>query len=78
MESHWNGAFIGGLVAALLMAGRKPTVSLIVAGLSMVGGIMMAWLTSSQPLWSMTLDIAGYLPMGWLGWKLALRLKPVG
>lgn len=74
--AHWNGAFIGGLVAALLMAGRKPTVPLIVAGISMFGGILMAWMTPSQPLWSMTLDLAGYLPMGWLGWKLALRLKP--
>ena len=75
--AHWNGAFIGSLVAALLMHGRKATLPLIIAGLSLIGGVMMVWMTSSQPLWSMALDIAGYLPMGWLGWKLALRLRPV-
>jgi len=75
--AHWNGAFIGGLVAALLMHSRKATLPLIIAGFSLLGGIMMAWMTSSQPLWSMALDLAGYLPMGWLGWKLALRLRPV-
>jgi amino acid transporter len=73
--AHWNGAFIGALVAALLMSGKKGTVPLIVASLSLVGGIMMAFLTSSQPVWSMALDLAGYLPMGWLGWQLALRLR---
>lgn len=75
--AHWNGAFIGALVAGLLMAGRKMTTPLIVAGFSLIGGIMMAWMTSTQPFWSMALDLVGYLPVGWLGWKLALRLRPV-
>ena len=75
--AHWAGAFAGALVAAMLMSSRKAMTPLVVAGLSLVGGIVMAWMTSSQPYWSMTLDLVGYLPMGWLGWKLALRLRPV-
>ena len=75
--AHWAGALVGAFVAALLMSGRKATTPLVVAGISLIGGIMMAWLTSSQPWWSMSLDLVGYLPMGWLGWKLAMRLRPV-
>ena len=75
--AHWAGALAGAFVAAMLMSSRKPTTPLVVAGISFLGGIMMAWLASSQPWWSMSLDLIGYLPMGWLGWKLALRLRPV-
>ena len=75
--AHWAGALVGAFVAAMFMSSRKATTPLVVAGISLIGGIMMAWLASSQPWWSMTLDLVGYLPMGWLGWKLALRLRPV-
>jgi len=74
--AHWNGAFVGALVAGLLTHNKSPWPPMLVAGFVMLGGIAMAMFTSSQPLWSMVLDLAGYLPMGWLGMMLAHRLRP--
>ena len=74
--AHWNGAFCGALVAGLLTANRELKVPLIVAGFVMVGGIANAFMLPGQPVGLLVLDIAGYLPMGWLGWKLAMRLRP--
>lgn len=74
--AHWNGAFVGALVAGLLTHNKSPWPPMLVAGFVMLGGIVMAIFTSSQPLWSMVLDLAGYLPMGWLGMMLAHRLRP--
>ena len=75
--AHWNGALCGALVAGLLAANRGPRVPLIVAGFVLIGGIANAFMLPGQPVGFLTLDIAGYLPIGWLGWKLATRLRPV-
>ena len=75
--AHWNGAFCGALVAGLLAANRGPRVPLIVAGFVLIGGIANAVVLPGQPAGFLVLDMAGYLPMGWLGWKLATRLRPV-
>ena len=77
LMAHWSGAFFGGFIMALLSMQAKMKHSLIISGIVMVAGIMNAIQLPGQPLWFITLDIAGYLPMGWLGWKLALRLRPV-
>ena len=50
---------------------------MMVAGFVLVGGIANAFMLPGQPTGFLVLDIAGYLAMGWLGWKLALRLRPV-
>ncbi len=76
--SHWNGAFCGALVAGLIAANRGVLIPLLVAGFVMIGGIANAFMLPGQPAAFLVVDILGYLPMGWLGWKLALRLKPVG
>ena len=75
--AHWNGAFCGALVAGLLAANRSLRVPMMVAGFVLVGGIANAFMLPGQPTGFLVLDIAGYLPMGWLGWKLALRLRPL-
>ena len=36
---------------------------------------MNAYALQCQPTWLMILDVALYLPMGWLGAMLVLRLK---
>jgi hypothetical protein len=75
--AHWNGAFCGALVGALLAANRGPRVPLIVAAFVLLGGIANGFMLPGQPVGFLVIDIAGYLPVGWLGWKLALRLRPV-
>ena len=75
--AHWNGAFCGALVAALIAADRGPKVPLFVAGFVLVGGIANAFMLPGQPVGFLILDIAGYLPVGWVGWKLALKFRPL-
>lgn len=77
LVAHWNGAFIGALVAGLIANDRSVRIPMIVAGFVLLGGITNAYVLPGQPAGFLVLDIAGYLPMGWLGWKLALRLRPV-
>ena len=77
LVAHWNGAFIGALVAGLIAHDRTLRIPMIVAGFVLLGGITNAYVLPGQPAGFLVLDIAGYLPMGWLGWKLALRLRPV-
>ena len=75
--SHWNGAFCGALVAGLIAAHRGALIPLIVAGFVLIGGIANAFVLPGQPPVFLVVDILGYLPVGWLAWKLALRLRPV-
>ncbi len=77
LVAHWNGAFIGALVAGLVAANRGPKVPLFVAGFVLIGGIANAFMLPGQPPLFLAVDILGYLPMGWLGWKLALKIKPI-
>ncbi len=73
--AHWNGAFCGAFVAALIAADRGPKVPLIVAGFVLLGGLLNAFMLPGQPVGFLLLDIGGYLPVGWLGWKLALQFR---
>ncbi|MDA8695723.1 hypothetical protein N9L83_02120 [Flavobacteriales bacterium] len=74
--AHWNGAFCGAFVAGLMAAHRGMLIPLIVAGFVMLGGIANAFVLPGQPPAFLVLDILGYLPVGWLGWKLSLGLRP--
>lgn len=73
--SHWSGAFWGAFVTACLTSNQKALVPMLVAGLVMIGGILMAAMTPDQPWWAWSLDLAGYLPAGGLGWTLANILR---
>ena len=74
--AHWNGAFCGALAAGLLASDRRALIPLIVAGFVLLGGVANAFMLPGQPVGFLVLDIAGYLPMGWLAWRLSLRLRP--
>jgi len=43
-----------------------------IGAMFLIGGIMMIVMIPETPLWFSILDLVGaYIPMGWLGWKLA-------
>jgi hypothetical protein len=71
--AHAVPSLIGGLLAALIAATRKMTFALVVGGLHLIGGIAAAFLISA-PAWFIALDlVVAYLPMAWLGGKLAVQ-----
>ncbi len=69
--AHALGTLVGALVAVLVAASYKLPLVLGIAGFHMVGGVMMVFMVPA-PLWFDMLDLGlAYLPMGWLGWRMA-------
>jgi hypothetical protein len=69
--AHALGSLSGAFVAAYLAINQKMIIALLIGFLFMIGGIMMIMQLPS-PLWFSILDLIGaYLPMAWLGARLA-------
>ena len=74
--AHALGTFVGAYIAARLAANNKMRLALGIGVLFLVGGISVA-LTLPSPLWFILLDlILAYIPMAWLGGRLALKHIP--
>ncbi len=73
--AHAIGTLVGAFLAALIAANNKIIYAMIVGVLFLIGGIQMVIILPS-PLWFTIVDLGfAYLPMAWLGWKLASLLK---
>ena len=71
--AHAVPSLIGGLIAALIAATRKMTFALVVGGLHMLGGIVASFIIPA-PAWYIVLDLGlAYLPMAWIGGRIASR-----
>lgn len=69
--AHALGTFVGAFLAALVAATHKMKFALAIGFFFLIGGVYMVVLLPS-PLWFNVLDIAvAYIPMAWLGGKLA-------
>ena len=69
--AHALGTFIGALIAAKMAASHKMKFALGIGAFFMLGGITNAFMLPS-PVWFIMLDLVGaYIPMGWIGGKLA-------
>lgn len=72
--AHALGTLLGALVASAVMAGRSRLPAALVGGLFLLGGITNVLLLPA-PLWFNAADLLlAYLPMAWLGDRLAARL----
>lgn len=73
--AHAVPTVIGGMLASLLAVHRRRAMAIIVGALHMVGGILAA-LMIPAPAWFVVLDLTmAYLPMAWLGHKLAQSIR---
>jgi hypothetical protein len=69
--AHALGTLAGAFVAALAAANNQFRIAVGVSVFFLIGGISAVFMFPS-PVWFIVLDLAGaYLPMGYLGWKLA-------
>jgi len=69
--AHGLGALVGAFAAAYIAATHKMIFSMVVGGLFLLGGIAAIFMLPS-PTWYIIVDLVGaYLPMAWIGWKLA-------
>ena len=69
--AHGLGALFGAFAAAKIAATHKMIFSMVIGGLFLLGGIAAIFMLPS-PTWYIFVDlIAAYIPMAWIGWKLA-------
>jgi hypothetical protein len=69
--AHALGTLVGAFIAALIAASHKKIFAMVIGVCFLVGGILNIIMLPS-PLWFTLLDlVVAYIPMGWLGGKLA-------
>lgn len=73
--AHIGGTFLAAALAMLIAASRTRRPGIILGGFGLVGGAMNAMMLPGQPTWLMVLDVALYVPAGWLAAEVVLRLK---
>ena len=73
--AHALGTLSGAFLTALIAANHKMKFALGIGAFFLVGGIINTFMLPS-PTWFTVLDLVGaYIPMGWLGWKVAGEMK---
>ena len=71
--AHALGTLVGAFIAAKIAATHKTKFALAIGVLFLIGGIINV-INLPTPTWFSTLDlVAAYIPMGWLGGKLATK-----
>ena len=71
--AHALGTFVGAYITALIAVNYKIKFALSIGVFFLIGGIANTFMLPS-PTWFTVLDLTGaYIPMGWLGGKLAYR-----
>ena len=69
--AHAMGTLSGAIAATLIAVNRKMLFALGIGVFFLIGGITNVLMLPS-PIWFTFIDLAfAYIPMGWLGWKLA-------
>ena len=72
---HALGTLAGATIAGLIAANHKMKFSLAIGVLFLFGGIMINYMLPG-PIWFAAVDIiVAYIPMAWLGGKIALNLS---
>lgn len=73
--AHALGTLSGATIAGLMAASHKMKFSLGVGGLFLLGGIIVNYMIPG-PIWFAVTDIViTYIPMAWLGGKLAGKIS---
>ena len=71
--AHSLGTFAGAFIAAKIAANHKMKIALGIGCLFLIGGIINIVMLPS-PLWFTIVDLVGaYIPMAYLGGKLAIK-----
>jgi len=69
--AHAIGTLSGAFVAAKFAASYKMTMAICIGIFFLLGGISMVFILPA-PVWFIIVDLfLAYIPMGWLGWKIA-------
>lgn len=73
--AHALGSFVSAFLVSIFIRDRKIFRALLAGFLFFLGGLSMV-LQFPSPLWFDALDLGlAYIPMAWIGYKLALRIS---
>lgn len=73
--AHALGTLVGAYIAATIAVNHKMKFALAIGGWFLLGGIVNIFMLPS-PIWFTVVDLAGaYIPMAYLGGKLATKKK---
>ena len=73
--AHSLGTLVGAFMAALIAASHRMKFALGIGVFFLLGGVMNVFMLPS-PVWFTILDLLGaYISMGWIGGKLAEKIK---
>ncbi len=73
--AHALGTFAGAIIAGLIAASHKMRCSMAIGILFLIGGILVSFMLPG-PVWFSAVDIIfAYIPMAWLGGRIAKRLS---
>jgi len=73
--AHAIGTLVGAAIAGIVASSHKMKFSLVIGGLFLIGGIMVNYMLPG-PTWFTIADILlAYIPMAWLGGKIAIRIS---
>lgn len=74
--AHALGTIVGALVAALIAATHKFKIALGIGAFFLLGGIAAVFMLPGTPIWFILLDlVVAYIPMGFLGGKIAEQIQ---
>lgn len=73
--AHAIGTLVGAAVAGLIAASYKMKFSLGIGGLFLLGGIIVNYMLPGPTWFAATDIIIAYIPMAWIGGKIALKLS---
>ncbi len=77
--AHALGTLVGALICAKIATSRKMTLAMVIGAFFLIGGVINVLMLPATPLWFAVVDIAlAYLPMAWLGAKMAGARKKDG
>ena len=69
--AHGLGTLVGAFIAAKIAVTKQMVFALVLGVWFLIGGIAASFMIPS-PSWFIVVDLIGaYIPMAWIGWKLA-------
>jgi len=73
--AHAIGTLVGAIIAGVIAVNNKMKFSLAIGGLFLLGGIAINYMLPG-PTWFAATDILlAYIPMAWIGGKIALKFS---
>ena len=73
--AHALGTLSGATIAGLMAASHKMKFSLGIGGLFLLGGIIVNYMIPGPTWFAVTDIVIAYIPMAWLGGKLAQNMS---